>query len=1453
MWLIDEVRRLPGALRDAARGTHHRRRWVTEQRAHIELRSLADDEWPEFVATLEDQLAGHAAVLWAEVHPLLRRVVVSFESDKVSVDELEAIIERVERAHDVDRRDFAVDGRQHPADHAIADQELIALTAAAIGVGVGLVTRVVRVAPPPVRAEIGALGALVQESPQLKHLLERRYRPPIVDLGLSVVGDVATAIAAGPVAPIVEAAHRVLRLAEDRNRQAAWVRREAELFDTPGRVPAHAPVPPRPVPLPPGPVQHYLERSWLGGVAAAGAALLLTRGGDRMAAAISATTPRAAHLGPEAFGARLGDVFADRDVLVLDRDQLRLFDRVDCLVVEADLLFAPQQAVHSVHVVGDVSVQEARRHAALLFDPDGTLTPRRDDAWTLRATATADPDGSALDEALEVAGSLGAVLTLFRNEDPAAYVATRPTLAPGAAELLAEAGRAELRLVVLGTSPELGPLAGTGEVVLPEEGLAAVRALQEAGHVVAAVAAHHHTVLAAADCSLGLTRSRTVPWGAGMVARESLADAYLLALALGAARRVSRQSITIALVGAGAALFLAFGGLVPGSTRRATDAVNLAAAVAMVNGTRAAVDLANRPLPGADTGDRWHALDGDTVIARLGTSRDGLSSLDAERRLPHPARVEPAPLVFARAVTEELGGPLTPVLAAGAAISALTGAVGDAVLVLGVVAVDALIGGLQRYRTERDIARLGRREQGPVMVRRDGQLEPVEPSKLVVGDIVQLRAGDVVPADLRVLEGGHLEVDESPLTGESTTVRKGPEPVVGAEVAERVSMMYEGTSIAAGDPLGAVVAVGADTEARRGLRFAPDAPDTGVEARLRSLTAFMLPVSVLSGAGVVAIGLLRRVPLRDTLGAGVSLAVAAVPEGLPLLATVAQLGAARRLSHRNALVRNPRALEALGRVDVLCADKTGTLTAGAVRLQVVSDGDDAGDLGSLTARQRDVLVRALRAGPALDVPGGLAHPTDRAFVEAARTVGVSEQAGATRWTRRHELPFAPERSYHATAGHDGESLRLFVKGAPERLLPRCTRRVTERGVETIDEGTRAELQRHVERLARRGLRVLAVAETDAPDGRLHDRHVRDLALSGFVGLSDPVRPSAAAAIAGLRRAGIGVVMITGDHPSTAEGVAVDLELLDDGVVITGSELDTMDDAHLDDLLARIRVFARVTPAHKVRIVHAFQRAGRVVAMTGDGANDAPAIRLADVGIALGEESTPAARDAADVVVVDERLETIVDAVVESRAMWASVRDAISILVGGNAGELAFTLMTTVVTGSSPLNARQLLLVNLVTDGLPAMAIALRRPRSVGPEQLLTEGPEASLGGPLTRSIVIRGAATAMGASAAYALARLTGTRARASTVSLVALTGAQLGQTLVVGGRDPLVAATALGSSLLLAVVVQTPGISRVFGCRPIGPFGWMIATTSAAGATIGAVAAPRAWEFATRFTRATP
>jgi magnesium-transporting ATPase (P-type) len=298
-------------------------------------------------------------------------------------------------------------------------------------------------------------------------------------------------------------------------------------------------------------------------------------------------------------------------------------------------------------------------------------------------------------------------------------------------------------------------------------------------------------------------------------------------------------------------------------------------------------------------------------------------------------------------------------------------------------------------------------------------------------------------------------------------------------------------------------------------------------------------------------------------------------------------------------------------------------------------------------------------------------------------------------------------------------------------------------------------------------------------------------------------------------------------------------MLGRAAALTGAELSELDDEALDRRMRGVTVFARVTPPQKVRIVRALQRAGRVVAMVGDGANDAPAIRLANVGIAVGEQSTTAARAAADIVLTDARLETLVDAVLEGRAMWAAVRDAVSILVGGNLGEIGFTLGAGLIDGRPPLNARQLLLVNLLTDVAPAMAIALRPPAPRSHQSLAHEGPDASLGHLLNRQIAARAVVTALGASTAWGIGRFTGTRARANTVGLVALVGTQLGQTLVSGRMSRPVVVTGVASAAVLALIVQTPGLSHAFGCRPLGPLGWGTAVGASAAATLGSVYLP--------------
>jgi magnesium-transporting ATPase (P-type) len=775
-------------------------------------------------------------------------------------------------------------------------------------------------------------------------------------------------------------------------------------------------------------------------------------------------------------------------------------------------------------------------------------------------------------------------------------------------------------------------------------------------------------------------------------------------------------------------------------------------------------------------------------------------------------------------------------LTGAAAIAAAVGSTVDAALVAGVNLGSALIGGVERVRTDRALSQLFERSATTATVLRDGRnvVRPAE--NLVPGDVLLLSPGDVIAADCRLLEVDSLEVDESSLTGESMPVAKSQDPTAAGEIAERSSMVYEGTTVTSGEGLAVVVAVGSGTEVGRSMAAAHRAaPTSGVDARLASIMNRTAPIAFGSALAVVGAGLLRGRELQDVVTSAVGLAVAAVPEGLPFMASAAQLAAARRLSQHGILVRNPRTVEALGRVDVLCFDKTGTLTEGRITLAFVSDGRRRLPLSALSSpSHRAVLTTGLRATPELrNGERRWLHATDRAVADGAAGQGIDRGAS---WRPIDELPFDSSRGFHAVLGELGGQRLLSVKGAPEIVLPRC--RVNP----TIARQMRAELHR----LTAAGYRVLAVAESRSEatepltEEPLTDDQVRDLTPLGFLALADPVRRAAGASLAELRDAGIQLLMITGDHPATAQTIAEELELLNGGRVLTGGEIDQLDDERLEEVLPEVTVVARGTPAHKVRIVETFQRLGRTVAMTGDGSNDAPAIRLADVGIALGQRGTNAARAAADLVVTDDRLDTILLALVEGRAMWASVRDGLGILVGGNLGEIAFTVLGALISAESPLTARQLLLVNLLTDLAPALAVAVRPPRTDAYASLVAEGPDRSLGASLERDMVFRAATTAVGAGAAWAVARASGSQTRARTVALTALVATQLGQTLVIGGRDRTVALACLGSGALLAGVVQTPGISQLFGCRPMGPMAWSIALGSAAGATaVATVAQP--------------
>jgi cation-transporting ATPase I len=805
-------------------------------------------------------------------------------------------------------------------------------------------------------------------------------------------------------------------------------------------------------------------------------------------------------------------------------------------------------------------------------------------------------------------------------------------------------------------------------------------------------------------------------------------------------------------------------------------------------------------------------------------------------------------------VREELQDPLTPVLAVGAAASAIVGSAVDAVLVGAVAGGNALVSGAQRVRAEGAVRQLiagqelraRRVDPGGKDARtlaeqlcrgEDGvddlRSEDVPAKTLVPGDVIELRAPDVIPADARLVAVTDLEVDESTLTGESLPVDKQVAATPGVALADRACMVFEGTIVVAGTGFAVVVATGDTTQAGRATRAAGKAaPPAGVQARLVEVTRRALPATAIGGAAVTGLSVLRRVPLREAVAAGVSIAVAAVPEGLPLVATVAQAGAARRLSRRGVLVRSSRTLEALGRVDTVCFDKTGTLTEG--RLSVARVTAPHGDLPDDPSTSKNVLTVAARACPRDDGDGAtLPHATDRAVLEAA---GGSN--GEDEWELSTELAFETNRGYSASFGRLAGDPALALKGAPEVVLPLCAAVAADHGAEELTPPRRHEAEEVVKRLAADGLRVLAVAERRA-ELPAHaddiDPLVTDLTLLGFLGIADPPRPGARDAVQDMSEAGLALVMVTGDHPITARAVARAVGLPVERVV-TGDDLDRMTEAQRVRAVAEASVFARVSPEQKVRIVESLRSAGRVVAMTGDGANDAAAIRLADVGIGVAAAGSTAARSAADLVLAEADLPRIHDALLAGRAMWQQVRDAVAILVGGNAGEVAFMVIGTALSGRAPLGVRQLLLVNMLTDMFPALAVAVSPNRDSEP----TTAAGSSLGEPLARAVAVRGAATALGATAAWAVGSCTGRRRRASSMGLAALIGTQLGQTLLTGWHSPLVVATSSLSALALFAVVETPGVSQFFGCTPMGPVAWSLVFGCAAGATVVAALAPR-------------
>lgn len=1336
---------------------HGRRRW-------IEVRGLSGPDADAIAGEVLASVRAVPGVIDAVINRSVARIVVTVEPASPPRN-LAAVVA------DAERRARTRSTRQHPltlpGDDALLLARMFSAAAATAGLGLSLAGATMRL--PGLPNLVSVAPTLAEQVPGIRHRLVRRLGNEGTDLLLTVLNATANVLTVSPTAAAAEAASRALLADEAWTVRRAWHRREPDLAaqSPDGGEPSRGTTV-----FADGPGEEYANRAGWVGLSAAAVIGALSRSPTVAGAAALVSAPKPAKAAREAFGCAVTrGLIVHHDTVVVRPRSLRALDRVDAIVIDP-------RALHSAELM----VTRVR----------GVAGSRRNAAWR------------AAQEALE-AGVIGPGWHPFSSITGAGgkgEALVSPLRDPFATAVVGAARRTGARVVSVDDDglrslrqgfDSLYPAAGSLDDALAN----IVSTLRLDGATVVFLTTSEMTVQHEADITIGITRGEGPPWGADLFVPD-LPAAWRILRAIPAAQAASTRGVRLSLSSSAIGALM----LIPGVPGYGPDAVNTSVFAGLWTGFRSGRKVFEEPLPSPEPGHEWH----------------GLSIEEVRRLLPRPPSVPAtppgspsillAPARFARragttawSLAGDLAGefranladPITPILATGAIASALLGSPLDAALVSSVLLTNAGLSAQQQLNAERRLRRLlavqdppARRRVGPLDAR---AAEDVPATALRPGDVIEVRAGEVVPADARLVEEDNVEVDESRLTGESLPVPKQTDPTPGAPLAERACMIYAGCTVVAGTGLAVVTAVGNSTEVMRAIAMAPRTTrQIGLQHQLARITSRALPWTLGGGALVGLLSALRGSTLRSAASSAVAVSVAAVPEGLPLVATLAQLAAARKLSGQHVLIRNPNSVEALARLDIVCFDKTGTLSENRLRVKRIQP---------IGGHAHDAVIAAA-ASTIVSHDGKADHATDEAIRLAAGDIADGQ--------RHSHLPFQSGRPFAAAL----TGTRLTIKGAPEVISAALAR------------GT-PDLTPLVTELAAQGLRVLVVAERTltsrqaaraATDPAAMERLCRTaLKPIGLIGLADTPRATAASLLATLGERGIGVRLITGDHPITATVIANELGLtVTEDQVVTGAEWEAMSADERAEAVADRLVFARMSPEHKIDVVQTLERGGAVTAMVGDGANDAAAIRAASVGIAVAASGSDPARTAADMLLLDGRIEALLAALDEGEQLWRRVQSAVSVLLGGNAGEVMFALLTTLATGRSVLNARQMLLVNMLTDALPAAALAV----SSNDGARTLDRDEAAM----WRAIAVRGTATTAGATLAWALGRLTGPQRRAATIALIGLVSTQLTQTLA-DSRSPLVVATAAGSFLALAGVISTPGLSQLFGCTPIDPLGW--------------------------------
>ena len=752
----------------------------------------------------------------------------------------------------------------------------------------------------------------------------------------------------------------------------------------------------------------------------------------------------------------------------------------------------------------------------------------------------------------------------------------------------------------------------------------------------------------------------------------------------------------------------------------------------------------------------------DEILAAYKSTTEGLSREEAKKRLEkygyNKLREQKRKGVL-RVFAEQFADLLVVILIIAAIISAMTGGLEGTIVIIAVLILNAILGTIQHFKAQKSLDSLRAMAAPNARVLREGEKMEVPAAELVPGDLLLLEAGDVAAADGRILENFSLQVSESALTGESENVNKSDAAIDEEELplGDRLNMVYSSSLVSYGRAILLVTGTGMDTEIGKIADMMESAQEKATPLQ-RSLDDFSKKLSmiiIVICAVVFGLGLWRGMHLGDALMFAVALAVAAIPEALSSIVTIGLAIGTQKMAKENAIIKNLRAVEGLGCVSVICSDKTGTLTQNRMTVQRVYVNGKAWD--GETEVNKDEAILKLAEESTLCNDGSLngetavGDPTETALLSFFRKIGGNEKAAREKFPRLQEIPFDSDRKLMSTLHERNGRFEMLIKGAPDVLLARCNHIFLDGTVIPITDEIRQNILKENHSFSAQGLRVLAFAKKILEENRpltLEDE--KDLIFMGLIAMMDPPREESAAAVADCKKAGIRPVMITGDHKITASAIAKKIGILRDGDrAVEGAELEKMSDEQLRKEVSEISVYARVSPEHKIRIVRAWQDNGHVAAMTGDGVNDAPALKQADIGIAMGITGTEVSKDAASMILTDDNFATIIKSVANGRNVYTNIKNSIQFLLSGNLAGILVVMFTSLLGLPLPFTAVQLLFINLLTDSLPALAMNMEKPTG----DLLKQKPRDPNEGILTRdfmkTLLIQGGLLAIATMAAF--------------------------------------------------------------------------------------------------------